>query len=92
MEKKTENSTVSYAPEHITEAVEINFTKITTRNKVMVTGSIRKAGSEVGAVSLESGAGDSLITSIKPYSALTGDEIAAVHSAIPGCISEILND
>lgn len=30
MEKKAENSTTNYAPEKVTDGVEINFTKIVT--------------------------------------------------------------
>lgn len=91
MEKKSQNSTTNYAPEKVTEAVEVNFTRIVSGGNTSISGSIRKDGSEVGAVSFES-AGNYLITSLKPYGVLSGDEVTAVYNSVPGCIAEMLDD
>ncbi len=91
MEKKAENSTTNYAPEKVSEAVEIHFTKIVSGGNTTVSGTIRKDGSDVGSVSFET-AGNYLITSLKPYGGLTGEEVTAVYSAVPGCITEMLDD
>lgn len=91
MEKKSQNSTTNYAPEKVTEAVEINFTRIVSGGNTTISGSIRKDGSEAGTVSFES-SGNYLITSLKPYSVLTDEEVAAVYHAVPGCITEMLDN
>ncbi len=91
MEKKAQNSTTNYAPEKITDNVEINFTKISTPGNTTISGQIRKGSAEAGSVSFESN-GNYLITSLKPYSELTVDEVAAVYNAIPDCVREMLND
>lgn len=91
MEKKSQNSTTNYAPEKVTEAVEINFTRIVSGGNTTISGSIRKDGSEVGTVSFES-AGNYLITSLKPYAGLTAEEVSSVYNSVPGCIAEMLED
>lgn len=91
MEKKAENSTTNYAPEKVTEGVEINFTKIVSSGKTQISGSIRKASEEVGSVSFDT-KDNYLITSLKPYSSLTAEEVKAVYDAVPRCIAEMLND
>ncbi len=91
MEKKAENSTTNYAPEKVTEAVEIHFTKIVSGNGTTISGTIKKESSDVGSLSFNSQ--DSyLITQLKPFSSFTPEEIKAVHEAVPDCISEMLND
>lgn len=91
MEKKAENSTTNYAPEKVTEAVEINFTKIVAGGNTTISGSIRKESAEVGTVSFESG-GNYFITSLKPYTGLTDEEVVSVYKSVPGYIAEMLND
>lgn len=91
MEKKSENATTNYAPEKITETVEINFTKIVNPGKTVVSGTIRKSSEDVGSVSLDT-KDNYLITSLKPYGTLTPEEVKAVYDAVPGCIAEMLND
>ena len=80
MEKKAENSTTNYAPEKVTEAVEIHFTKIVSGGNTTISGTIKKGSADAGTVQL------------KPYNALTADEVTAVYAAVPGCITEMLND
>jgi len=91
MEKKAENSTTNYAPEKVTDAVEINFTKIVTGGNTTISGTIKKDSTDAGSVSFET-TGNYLITSIKPYTGLTDEEVVAVYNAVPGCITEMLND
>lgn len=91
MEKKAENSTTNYAPEKVTDGVEINFTKIVTGGNTTISGTIKKDSTDVGSVSFET-TGNYLITSIKPYTGLTDEEVVAVYNAVPGCITEMLND
>ena len=91
MEKKAQNSTTNYAPEKVSEAVEIHFTKIVSGGNTAISGSIRKEGTEAGTVSYEA-AGNYLITSLKPYSTLEPEEVKAAYDAIPDCIAEMLND
>lgn len=91
MEKKAQNATTNYAPEKVTEKVEITFTKIVSPGKTTISGQISKNAANVGSVSYES-TGDYLITSLKPCSALDADEMKAIHEAVPGCISEMLAD
>lgn len=66
MEKKAENSTTNYAPEKVTDGVEINFTKIVTGGNTTISGTIKKDSTDVGSVSFET-TGNYLITSIKPF-------------------------
>lgn len=91
MEKKAQNATTSYAPEKVSEKVEIVFTKIVAPGKTTISGQVNKDGANVGSVSYEN-TGDYLITSLKPCSALDAGEVKAVHEAVPGCISEMLAD
>lgn len=91
MKKKAENSTTNYDPEKITDAVEINFTKIASPGKTVISGTIRKSSEDVGSVSLDT-KDNYLITSLKPHSSLTAEEVKAVYDAVPGCITEMLND
>lgn len=91
MEKKAENSTTNYAPEKVTEAVEIHFTKIVSGGNTTVSGTIKKESADVGSVSFET-TGNYLITQLKPYNSLTGEEVQSVYTAVPGCIAEMLND
>lgn len=91
MEKKAQNATTNYAPEKVTEKVEITFTKIVSPGKTTISGQVNKDAANVGSVSYEN-IGDYLITSLKPCSALDSEEIRAIHEAVPGCISEMLAD
>lgn len=91
MEKKAENSTTNYAPEQVSEAVEIHFTKIVSGGNTTVSGTIKKGSADVGSVSFET-TGNYLITQLKPYGDLTDEEVMAVYNSVPGCIAEMLND
>ena len=88
MKAKTMNATVSYDPEVISDVTNINFTKVTNASGTTIYGKIEKNGVEVGNVSYED-KGDYLITSIKPFSNLTADEVSGIYTAVPRCISEI---
>lgn len=91
MEKKAENSTTNYAPVAVSEGIEINFIKSVSSGVTTITGTIRKGSADVGSVSYEN-QGNFLITQIKPYSNLTGEEVKAVYETVPDCITEMLND
>lgn len=91
MKKEGENSTTNYAPEQVSEGVEIHFTKIATGSRTTISGRIKKDGSDAGSVSYDT-AGNYLITSLKPYGLLTCDDVKAVYAAVPGCIAEMTND
>lgn len=91
MEKKAENSTTNYAPEKVTEAVEIHFTKVVSGGNTTISGTIKKGSADSGSVSYETN-GNYLITQLKPYDGLTAEEVTAVYAAVPGCIDEMLND
>ena len=91
MKKKTEKTSVSYDPVAISEAASIQFTKNVRSTGTSIYGKILKDGAEVGNVSYEESAGY-LITSIKPVSQLTKEEIAEIYTQVPVCIDEALND
>lgn len=91
MEKKAENSTTNYAPEKVTGAVEIHFTKIVSGGNTTISGTIRKGSADIGSVSFET-TGNYLITQLKPYGDLTDEEVTAVYHSVPGCIAEMLAD
>lgn len=88
MKEQTTNSTVNYEPVVVSDETSIYFTKVTTSNNVAVYGKIVKAGAEVGNVSFDK-AGGYLITSLKPYSDLTQEEVVGVYQNVPGCIKEM---
>lgn len=91
MKKKSTNATVSYDPVALSKSATINFTKVVNANGTTVYGKIVKDDADAGNVSYDSKQ-DFLITSLKPYSRLTQDEVAAVYKNVPGCIKEILAD
>ena len=91
MKKKSLNSTVNYDPVEVSINVEISFTKIVNATTTTITGTIRKDGANVGSVSYDA-KGNYLLSQIKPYDALTFDEIKAVYNSVSDCIAEILND
>lgn len=91
MKKKTEKTSVSYDPVVISEATSIQFTKNVRSTGTTIYGKILKDGAEVGNVSYEESA-DYLITSIKPVSQLTKEEIEEIYAQVPTCIDEALND
>lgn len=91
MLKKTTNSTVAYEPIAISDETVMKFQKVTNAKGVTVYGKILKNDAECGSVSYD-GAGDYLITSLKPCTLFTPDEVTAIHSEVPKCIGEILAD
>lgn len=91
MLKKTTNSTVTYEPFAISEETSMKFQKVTNAKGVTVYGKIVKNDAECGSVSYDE-SGDYLITSLKPHSMFTPEEVAAIHSQVPECVAEILSD
>lgn len=91
MKKKTANSTVNYDPEVINESTAIHFTKVTNANGNTLYGKIIKDDAEVGNVSYDE-KGGYLITSLKPYASLTGEEVDAIYAKVPGCVREALSE
>ena len=91
MKKKTERTSVSYDPVTLSETASVQFTKTVKGTGTSIYGKIIKEGTEVGQVSYDE-SGGYLITTIKPFSSLTKDEVAALYAEVPTCIDEMLND
>lgn len=91
MKKKTEKTSVSYDPVVISETTNVQFTKSVKSTGTAIYGKILKDGAEVGQVAYEE-SGGYLITTIKPFSSLTKEEVAALYAEVPACIDEMLND
>ena len=89
MKEKKSNSVTHYQPESVTDAVSVEFTRVTDAVGTTINGSLVKADMNVGDVSYDS-KNDFLILRLKPCSALTDEETAAVHAAVPGYIKEML--
>lgn len=89
MLKKTTNSTVTYEPFAISEGAFMKFQKVANAKGVTVYGKIVKNDAECGSVSYDS-SGDYLITSLKPRSMFTEEEVTAIHTHAPVCVAEIL--
>ena len=90
MKKKSENSSVSFDPVVVGENVDITFTRVTNANGTTVYGKITKNGANVGNVAYDS-SGGYMNTSLKPFDALTKEEVAAIYSTVPECINEALS-
>ncbi|MBQ8769660.1 MAG: hypothetical protein IJZ60_00660 [Bacteroides sp.] len=90
MQEKTTNSTVNYNPEKISEETTVCFTKVTNAKGVTIHGKVMKNDAEVGSVSYDE-KGDFFITSLKPVSALTGEEVETLYQKIPGFKKEMLS-
>lgn len=91
MKKKTEKTSVSYDPVVISETTNVQFTKSVKSTGTAIYGKILKDGAEVGQVAYEE-SGGYLITTIKPFSSLTKEEVAALYAEVPACVDEMLND
>lgn len=91
MLKKTTNSTVTYEPFAISEETSMKFQKVTNAKGVTVYGKIVKNDAECGSVSYDA-SGDYLITSLKPRSMFTPEEVTAIHAQVPACVADILSD
>ena len=91
MLKKTTNSTGAYEPIAISDETVMKFQKVTNAKGSTIYGKIVKNDAECGSVSYEE-TGDYLITSLKPRSMFTPEEITAIHADGPGCIAEIMAD
>lgn len=89
MLKKTTNSTVAYEPIAISDETVMKFQKVTNAKGTTIYGKIVKNDAECGSVSYDS-SGDYLITSLKPRSMFTEEEVAAIHAHAPVCVAEIL--
>ena len=90
MQEKTTNSTVNYSPEKISEETSVYFTKVTNANGVTIHGKVMKNDAEVGTVSYDE-KGGYFITSLKPVTALTDDEVETLYQKIPGFKKEMLS-
>ncbi|MBR2007131.1 MAG: hypothetical protein IKA01_04055 [Alistipes sp.] len=91
MKKKTEKTSVSYDPVVISETTNVQFTKSVKSTGTAIYGKILKDGAEVGQVSYEE-TGDYMITSVKPFSKLTKEEVAELYAQVPTCIDEMLHE
>lgn len=91
MLKKTTNSTVTYEPFAISEVTSMKFQRVANARGVTIYGKIVKNDAECGSVSYDS-SGDYLITSLKPRSMFTEEEVAAIHAQVPACVADILSD
>lgn len=91
MKKSSENSTVSYDPEKITEEVEIRFTRTANSSGVNIYGKIMKGGVEAGTITLDS-KNNYLLTSLKPISGVSSEEIRKIYESVPRCIEEIMDN
>lgn len=91
MKRKTQNMSVGYDPEQVTTNVEIGFRKTVRGSNTTIVGTIRKNGESVGSASYDA-VGNYMIAQLKPFDALTEEEVAAVYSALPRCFAEIVND
>lgn len=91
LKKKTENATITYDPEMVSEDTRVTFTKISNAKGVTIYGKIEKDGAEVGSISYEQ-EGNYLITSLKPFNSLTDEEAAAILNSTLGWIGEVLEN
>ena len=91
MKKKTERTSVSYDPVTLSDAASVQFTKTVKGTGTTIYGKIIKEDTEVGQVSYDE-SGGYLITTVKPFSCLTKEEVAALYAEVPTCIDEMLND
>ena len=91
MLKKTINSTVTYEPLKISEETCVKFQRVANAKGVTVYSKIVKNDAECGSVSYDS-SGDYLITSLKPHSMFTSEEVTAIHAQVPACVAEILSE
>lgn len=90
MKEKATNSVTNFQAESITENISVEFTRIVEANNTTIAGSLMKDGEQVGDVSYDR-KGDFQIVRIKPFSALTEDEMGKVYSSIPEYIKEMLS-
>ena len=91
MKKKTERTSVSYDPVTLSDAASVQFTKTVKGTGTTIYGKIIKEDTEVGQVSYEE-TGDYMITSVKPFSKLTKEEVAELYAQVPTCIDEMLHE
>lgn len=88
---KTTNSTVTYEPFAVSEETLMKFQKVANAKGVTIYGKIVKNDAECGSISYDS-SGDYLITSLKPRSMFTDEEVASIYANAPKCIAEILSE
>lgn len=91
MKQQTQNSTVTFEPEVISEHTKVTFTKVTNSKGTTIYGKIEKDNAEVGSISAEE-AGNFLITSLKPVNKLTDEEVQEIYTKVPGWIKEASGD
>ena len=91
MKKKTERTSVSYDPVTLSDAASVQLTKTVKGTGTTIYGKIIKEDTEVCQVSYDE-SGGYLITTVKPFSSLTKEEVAALYAEVPTCIDEMLND
>ena len=81
---------MNYNPEKISEETTVCFTKVTNAKGVTIQGKVMKNEAEVGSVSYDE-KGGFFITSLKPVSALTDEEVETLYQKIPGFLTEMLS-
>lgn len=91
MKKKTQNMSVSYDPVTVSKEAVISFTRVTNAAGTTIYGRVMKSGAEVGSIAYDS-KGCYLTTSLKPFDALTGEEVEALYAQVAGCVSDILSE
>ena len=87
MKKKSSNVAVDYEELALSDAASVKFSKSVDITGTTIYGAIVKAGAEVGNVSYSS-KGDYMNTCLKPFDVLTTEEVNALYSLVPQCISE----
>lgn len=91
MRKTSENATITFEPEAVSENCKVTFTKISNANGKTVYGKVEKNNAEVGSISYEQ-KGNFLITSLKPADRLTKEEVATIYQNVPTWVNEVLDE
>ena len=89
MIKKTENATVNFQPESISENCTVTFARTTNANGTVINGRIRKDDAEVGSISYSS-RDNYLIVSLKPLQKLTDEEQSAIMASIKQWVADVI--
>ena len=94
MKQKTQNSTITFEPEVISEGFTVTFTKLVNANGTTITGTLKKDGQDVGTIAHDtaSGIGGYHIVNIKPVAKLKLAEIASLYTVLPSMLAEMLEE
>lgn len=87
MEKITTNSTEKFADK--VNNLDVNFRKVTSSNNVSIYAEIVQGDSQVGTFSFDKSANYMTVT-IKPYSSVSKEDVAAIYSKVPEWITELI--